>query len=489
MGRHRMTQLRPKRRHDERGDLPIVTMMVAFLMLAVLLATATETTVASNSMTNTNRSTAGISASNLAGSAANALYSQIEANPGYITTQQWQSFPMLGQWAQFGPGGAIVACASNHDNGCFKMTLQVPSSQSNVGAPGPDGQQVQQAVNLTVQAVTDCNGMAGSCSDITTVQHISRKTFLDYLYFYGHSQIDPGLGVGGQQTDLTYPAYATGDVVNGPVHTNSTTLDSCGSPTFNSVVEVAGSTANWNLAYSDSGSTCSGSPKFTNGFVGNAPVLPLPTSDSQLASIAADGGTPWSGQSGYSFQGDITVQIVGNSLTITDPNGIVHPGVPFPQTGVVYATGNVSVQGNDTGAITIASGGDITVTGNITVPPTAQAPLAVVGLEAQGSVVIGDNGSGVTVDAAMLALTHSVHTAETYGVMPACSSTCPVLTIDGAMASQYRGLFGQFDPATANPVAGFTKNFTYDPRLYHLSPPWMTSQVAGQWMRSSAVSS
>lgn len=470
-------------RRGERGDVPMVTMMVTFLMLAVLAATAAATSTAATSMTNTNRATAGVSASNLAGSASNALFSEMEADPHFLTDGGLTNFPQLGKWAQFGQNGAVVSCVNNHQNNCFFMTLTPSTGSSSAGASGPAGQ-TQQAASLSVKVRTDCNGVTGSCSTITTTQHLARRTFLDYLYFYDHSAIDPALQL--PTLDQQYPAYATGDTVNGPVHTNGTSLDACGTPTFDGPVEVSGTTATWSSSDSESSAGCSGQPTFNAGFTGNAPVLPLPTSDAALSSIAADGGTPWAGQVGYSFSGNVTVALAGNSMTITDPNGGIHPGVPFPQTGVLYASGTLSVSGNDTGALTLASGGDVVVTGNVTTSGSG----AVVGLEAQGSVVVDDSGSSVTVDAAMLALTHSVHTSVgPDGTMLACSSTCPTLTIDGGMASQYRGLCGQYDPASGRLVAGFAKSFTYDPRLYHLSPPWMTSQVAGEWMRSAPVSS
>lgn len=491
MGRYRIG----RRRHDERGDIPIVTIMVTFLLLAVLAMVGAETATATASMVATNRSAAGVAVSNLAGSAANAFYSQLEMDPHYLNDGGSANFPQIGHWSQFAPGGAIVACSASHHNNCFQLTVASTQSSQSSGAGGPAGQQ-QQAATLSVQAVADCNGTSGSCSTVTVTQHLARRTFLDYLYFYNHSSIDPALTASLGAVGALYPAYQSLDTVNGPVHTNGSSLDSCGSPTFNGPVEVAGQGSGWSPSDGMQHGGCDGKqPQFNAGFTGNAPVLPLPSSDAVLSSIAARGGTPWPGQNGYAFTGNITVTLTGQTMTITGPSGAAYSNVPFPQTGVVYASGNISVSGQNSGALTLAAGGDIIITGNLTYPDGAKN--AVTGLEAQGSIQIQDNGSGVTVDAAMLSLTHSIHTAvdPATNSMPVCPlggngvPSCPQLTINGGMASQYRGLFGQYDPASGNLTSGFSKNFTYDPRLYHLSPPWMTSQVAGEWMRSSAVSS
>lgn len=315
------------------------------------------------------------------------------------------------------------------------------------------------------------------------------------------------------------PAYqgspATGDVIDGPIHTNSGPIPVCGSPTFAGTVEVSGASSGsgWTQA---SGQGCANSaPKFTNpagGVTTGSPVLPLPASDSSLEQIAAAGGTPWPGQTGYAFTGDITVTIDGDTLDVTDPSGATHTGVAFPVTGVIYATGDIKVSGTNDGRLTLAAGGSITVTGNLDygcagpgVTPVPGSCRDVTGLVAQGNIWLYDTGAAgpstadleaasLTVDAAMLSLSNSVDAAGAGDKPPTCpieqlsggaTSLCPTLTVNGAMATSYRGLFGFYDGSSGELATGWHKDFVYDTRLFHLQPPWFLTPLAGQWVRSS----
>ena len=104
------------------------------------------------------------------------------------------------------------------------------------------------------------------------------------------------------------------------------------------------------------------------------------------------------------------------------------------------------------------------------------------GLVAGGSIVVDDAGRSVTLDAAMLAGSGSVsiNSAD----LQQCRGTCPTLHVYGAMASEYRGVFGAYD-GSGIVGEGFVKDFHYDSRLFHNSPPWMLSSQTGGWDRSA----
>lgn len=128
------------------------------------------------------------------------------------------------------------------------------------------------------------------------------------------------------------------------------------------------------------------------------------------------------------------------------------------------------------------------------------------GLVAQGNIWISEPAlptipsrvgeADRTVDAAMLSLSNSVDATGPGGKIPTCpiealtdskASFCPTLTVNGAMATDYRGIFGFYQGSTGNLVAGWHKDFVYDERLYDHEPPWFLSPLAGQWVRSSPV--
>ena len=546
---------------DEQGGIPVITVLVLFVTLGILGLIGATTTLSVDSLTAVNRSTATTQGTELATSAANAFYSYVEENPHALAAGTYTSVPYYGKWPHYGPwaafsrSGQIEPCVSSSGiakpgQGCFELTVayasNVRAGASAVGKAGPLGatQQPQQAADVTVTAQTGCAGTVASCTTTTITQMLRRKTFLDYLYFFNHNRIDTGILPSGTcstaaTSAFCFPAWVTGDHVNGPLHTNGTALPICGTPTFKVAPEVTGPRPGYKVPLAPNGqplSGCSGST--LSPITTDTPVLPLPTSDTSLESIAAAGGTAWPGQAvscvgvsyangypyyyyypcgtpaqqGYAFQGNITVAINNNTLTITAPDGTKHSGVPFPSTGVVYASGNVNVSGTNTGRLTIAAGGNITVTGDLqyassgqstgcSASPPAATCNAVTGLEADGAVYLSYTQQNLTVDAAMLSLTHSVTitpalsfaTATGLGgdKCPAGATTgtytCPTLTINGAMATDYRGIFGAYDNLTGNLDQGWHKDFTYDTRLFHIEPPWFLSQTTGQWVRSAPV--
>ena len=609
---------------DEQGGIPVITVLVLFVTLALLGLIGATTTLSVDSLTAVNRSTATTQGTELATSAANAFYSYVEENPNALATGTYTSFPYYGQWAAFSSSGQIETCQSppgsppgvaQPGQGCFELTAHYASANTAQGSAPDATQQVpQQAADVTVTAQTGCAGTLDSCTTTTITQVLRRKTFLDYLYFFNHNRIDTGILPSGtcsaqSSAPFCFPAWVTGDVVNGPLHTNgSTPLPICGTPTFKVAPEVTGPAPGYAAS---PGPGCSGSTLAQ--VTTDTPVLPLPTSDTSLESIAAAGGIAWQGQmqqhsqacsqqiyvagvynnfsytcatmgqqvycmgsyympaqgqygtfyydcasqanpgtcaypftgytspyyyypygaryyqatfyyqcptttqgkpqQGYAFQGNITVAMNDNTLTITAPNGHVHSGVPFPSTGVIYASGNISVSGTNSGRLTLAAGGNITVTSNLTYasPPaqsngcTSSPPAAtcnaVTGLEADGAIYLQYNQQPLTVDAAMLSLTHSVTITPALSFTSAkglggdtCPSgstsgtfACPTLTINGAMATDYRGIFGAYDNLTGSLDQGWHKDFTYDTRLFHIEPPWFLSSTTGQWVRSAPV--
>lgn len=215
----------------------------------------------------------------------------------------------------------------------------------------------------------------------------------------------------------------------------------------------------------------------------------------------------------------ITPQGGGNDLITIQNMGI-------PPSGVLYDMGNVSnVVGDLSGNLTIAANGNIGVAqspstaspvGNNLIYNCAQAANTpdvipnncrdMLGLDAQGNIAIGPssvtsstNGGAMTpvvVDAAMIALGNSQSSSD--GMIYAlgwdqpsqhsCLSTTapklPVLTINGALIAQYRGVFGQYISNTSNQpclVSGFFKHFTWDTRLAHQQPPYALQPVASNF--------
>jgi type II secretory pathway pseudopilin PulG len=328
--------------------------------------------------------------------------------------------------------------------------------------------------------------------------------------------------------------FITGDFINGPMHTNDAFVI-CGSPTLGGSaadpVEVSGPPRGW---FSDwevphNGSSCSGSEKnFRGTFTANSSILTPPPSNGELSTIA---------QSQFRYKGQVRICLSGKSMTVmtystsnscSSPSSVKYSGA-IPSNGVVYVEnstceapkytpfnvsytvtsanagcGNAYVQGTYSGQLTIGTYNDIIVTGNLCAEScSATLPFsgeAVLGLVANNDVRIyhptriertwnsrrdrweeecvnasGALESGVTIDAAILAINHSF-IVDSYD----CGDSMGTLTVNGAIAQYYRGAVGTGSGASS--TTGYLKSYNYDSRLKYIQPPSFISPVKTAWV-------
>lgn len=177
-----LRDLAARARRDERGDLPVVTVLILFLAAAIMAVLTGTVSDATSTIGATASAAHNASAVELATSAADAFYGQLEADPGHVSSL----WPYLDTWAQFAPAGSVEACASSIHNDCFRLDVKVSSSDTGgaaaqVGPSSPAGLP-QQAATLTVTASVDCRlggttaAPAPTCSTNTIVQHLRRRT-------------------------------------------------------------------------------------------------------------------------------------------------------------------------------------------------------------------------------------------------------------------------------------------------------------------------
>ncbi len=307
-------------------------------------------------------------------------------------------------------------------------------------------------------------------------------------------------------TGCTNIQFAPGDKIKGPLHTNDELLI-CGSPEFgrnaNDKIEVSSGTPGWR----GSGSCNDNGPTFTGTFVPNSPILAMPPSNSKLKKIA---------EPLYKFTGTTTIDLNGNSMTVTNPSmGLSNVSRVLPPNGVIYVEdggcglnyrplnlpsgdvynvpqtcGDVHVKGTYSKDITIAAEKDIVIRGDIT-----RSGDFVLGLIANNFVRVYKpgtnfdydctncsaptctNGTGVLqnvqIDAAILALQHSF-TVDNYF----CGAALGTLEVNGVIAQKYRGPVGRGGNSISN---GYTKDYNYDDRLTLRQPPHFLDPVQSAW--------
>jgi Tfp pilus assembly protein PilX len=427
-------------------------------------------------------------------------------------------------------------------------TAIAPSWKS---VPGPaSGGQFSYAVDSSTLAVDGTIRLmvSGRVNGVvrTVEATLRRKTFLDYMYFTNYETVDPALygsspytqytqaqalancaryyyGSPARNSNCTDIQFITGDVINGPLHSNDAILIN-GSPVFNGAT-----TTSWNTSaprYRCSGScsptfALSGDPKYVQ-------PLTMPPSNTGLKAVAtAAGGCLFTGPTSITLNsgGTMTVNspftkssncaktgtyaIPSNGIiyvqtvpaSSSDPNytagcpynvgGKLHPlGYPLAAGDVTTYNcrdGDVFLKGTLGGQLTIAAENDIDVIGNVTYAGglTGSDLLGLIPneyvwvyhpVDTNGDNITGTNGvlTNPTIYAAMLTIQHSFRVQNHRDGVP-----LGTLAVRGAIGQQYRGSVGTNSGGSI--ASGYLKDYVYDNRLKALSPPYFIDPVASAW--------
>jgi type II secretory pathway pseudopilin PulG len=391
------------------------------------------------------------------------------------------------------------------------------------------------------------NGYAGEAKS-SIVATFKPPSFLDYVYFtqletldpvtYGFENPSAALEAAYAQCELTWQegryekkfrfynssakryeeeecvkiSFATGDKVEGPIHTNDAIAIN-GTPTLGrssaDAIEVSAENPGW---YGISGGS---KPNFVGTFITKAPVLVPPATNSQLATIA---------QPAFRYIGQVRICLNGANMTVGNKGTCtgVYSG-PVPSNGVVYVSngtkceevyspftavypetsgcGNVYIEGEYSSQLTIAAQNNIIIDGNL----VREGNSAMLGLISNNFVRfyhplcpksntgctattaetgVGECNSGVngteslkspTIDAAILAIEHSI-IVDHYD----CGSYLGELNVEGALAQKWRGPVGT--GSNTRPSTGYLKDYVYDNRLHYQEPPSFIDPKPSNWV-------
>lgn len=358
--------------------------------------------------------------------------------------------------------------------------------------------------------------------------------FLDYVYYTNFETKDPGLYetskpelaekcrnryYGGPEgwaaKGYSCPAinFVTGDHIEGPMHTNDTSLVS-GGATFGrsghepkDVVEMNGGTYG-----SDAG--CKSIAVYytaTGCYVTTGPVLTPPPTDTSLEFYV---------EPAYNYEGMTRIELKGTEMTVITYNEstgaeIKTTGVKLPPNGLIYVQqnkkgcgytfdaenadtpteetsakgcGTVYVKGNYSSSLTIAGENNVIVNGNV-YPTSVSGKLgstptgtAVLGLIASNYVRVyhpcpsGNNGAlslaNPWIYAAILATSHSWVVDN-----PGCGNQLGELSVFGGIGQNYRGVVG----TSGGSGTGYLKNYEYDDRLATDEPPYFLAPLKAGW--------
>jgi hypothetical protein len=205
---------------------------------------------------------------------------------------------------------------------------------------------------VTIKATGRAMTAAGVYLTRSITAQVRMRKFTDYIFMTEYEVVEGS-------NDLIW--WKTGDVVDGPLHTNDN-LNTSGTPWFKKKVTMTG-------ILNDT----AGTPRFDEGYVENSDELALPPTNSKIKDFAIQGG--------YYYYGVTTILLNGSSLNITNtdasgkttgPTG----NVSFPANGTIYVdglasakytagNGDIYIRGTYNGKLTVGAKNIIYVTGDI----------------------------------------------------------------------------------------------------------------------------
>jgi len=309
---------------------------------------------------------------------------------------------------------------------------------------------------------------------VTVEVMMQRDPFSKYVYF---TDIEPTI------------YFTTGDLLNGPVHTNGS-LHIYGKPVFNGKVT---SPNDWKGSGWNGRKTAGDDPSFNKGSDFNHKKVPLPANVPDLVDKSKNGGLHYDKPIYVEFNDNGTVNIstgewkdrgyrciqasgleclngyyIPNHMRWTNTQVIdVNNHSIF--NGVISSSQNVYVKGTVNGAVTLHSEKDISIMGDInyaddpTQDPTSDDMLGIV---SDGDVIVDRNAhkdhgnKDLTIQASIMALGSSFR-VDRYNDY----RDRGYINLLGGLIQKERGPVGLVNGS------GYSKNYNYDERLLDKSTP------------------
>jgi hypothetical protein len=344
-------------------------------------------------------------------------------------------------------------------------------------------------------------------------------TFADYVYETDYEIIDPALSnsscvplhaydwnsvahqwgpstTGNANCTIVY--FAGGDTLVGRVDSNDE-LHVCSSAGNNAVFpQGAYSYFNTSSSQDSSSYQFGNAGTFNNDQCGGGVTWPPGTWPQAAPKLTVPSGTQSALRTAATANGCLftgtttTITIEGTSLVISSTGSTTgstcnaNGTISIPANGLIYATGEVYIQDNNSGVgagnelggdLTVAGADNITITGNL-LDASTSGYGDMLGLVAFNDVEYGAVNN-LTVQAAVLAQSHSIYLPN-WGTV----GTLGTLSIYGSLAQEFRGPVAGLD-GNGNVAHGFVKDYQYDPRLQTATPPYFPTSVSSTWRQLS----
>ncbi len=407
--------------------------------------------------------------------------SAITSHPGYLAGTDVGTASSV--WVRYGTDGQVVTCTLGNQ-ACFTVRLAAHGFTTAGVATADIDMATSAVIQVTARqcrdTITSAQVVARSASSAdskASCVYARRQTTIRSRLFSDHVV---------WVNTMANTKFATSDSIAGSIHlgTSNESFTYCGTPTIakdTSVtpnvsyrIETLASTA---VAAATS-CTSTGSQVVSASTTASSDALALPVvSATDYASIA-----------------NATI-----STAVTSPAAIVLSGSNYtlnggsstaiPSSGVLYVSGPATISQTTslTGKLTIAASGDVAITSSLQLASQVDDMLSIV--STAGNINIGFSAASRTIEALLLApsLTAGQGIVQTTAANLSSATTTYPLYLYGAIVARELGALGTITAITGATTAGYSKSFTYDPRLATSQPPFALSQVRGRWIRLAAT--
>jgi len=420
------------RRRDATGaESGIVLASVIVLMLVVTIAGGAFLTMAANEWQHSVQNTLPVKAMYLAEAGC-----------------EWGKMWLSGQISP--PAGTEPFSIGNLPLGDGSFAVRVDPHDDN---PGTD----IKSYDITGIGSVMTDGEAGVVRASKSITVTMRaECFAKYAYFTNNET-----GEGGQ----TAVWFSDGDVIKGPLHSNSQ-INISGAPRFEG--KVTSTAASFNFY---NGGPPADNPIFENGYeLGVATrEMQKATSLLRLSDAAESGGLKLKCQSA-----EIVFNAIGTmSYRTKQGKWSSWSTRSLPANGVIFVNGNASVKGTLNGQVTlaVAHGSRIEIPDDIRyhVDPGDPSCTDMLGLVSGQSIVVtkcSPQGGDLTIHASMVAFDDSF-TVDNYSSIPVMGD----LKVVGGIIQKHRGPVGTIDPSSGAKLSGYSKDYEYDTRMLASTPP------------------
>ncbi len=208
-------------------------------------------------------------------------------------------------------------------------------------------------------------------------------------------------------------------------------------------------------------------PDFQQGVDFGQELTVMPAQASSLRVAATAGGLALSGNSTVVLKSNGTMDVTNSAKGWNNHN------MALPGNGALFVTnGNLIISGTLNGRLTVGSNRDVVVPSNLIYaddPRVNPNSDDVLGIISERNALIDDVAPmNVEVDGVIMALNTSFM-RENYASGPPKGT----LTVYGGIIQDQRGPVGTFNGATGQKLSGYSKDYSYDPRLLSSPPPYM----------------